>query len=167
LLVVFGAVYLLRGDGVRARGALEEARDLERGIGSTFISPLAFGLLGDVARAQGELTEALDRYREGLRLSHAMGRGDLADTLRRYAGVCHAVGQHRRAARIFGAVSTVSDESRRLAWVYRRFGFDDPSATRQALGEEAFAAAWAEGRAMTLEDAVKLALTEGGREALA
>jgi hypothetical protein len=36
------------------------------------------------------------------------------------------------------------------------------SAAHQALGEEAFAAAWAEGRAMSLEQAVAYALEESG-----
>lgn len=45
-------------------------------------------------------------------------------------------------------------------WFHREFELTDPTANRQALGEEAFAAAFAEGQAMTLEDAVKLALTE-------
>jgi predicted ATPase len=152
-LVVLGAVRLLQGDPARARSALVEALDLERAVGSTFITPQALALLGDVARSQGDLPEALDRYGEGLRLSQVMGRGDLAATLRRYAGVCAAVGEPRQAARLFGAASTVADESRRLAWVDRYFGADDPAAARQALGDEAFAAAWAEGRAITLEDA--------------
>jgi hypothetical protein len=34
------------------------------------------------------------------------------------------------------------------------------AATRRSLGEEAFAAAWAEGRAMTLEQALAYALDE-------
>jgi hypothetical protein len=33
---------------------------------------------------------------------------------------------------------------------------------RAALGEEAFAAAWADGQAMTLEQAITIALAEGG-----
>jgi hypothetical protein len=36
----------------------------------------------------------------------------------------------------------------------------DLAAVRTALGEEAFAAAWAAGRAMSLEDAIALALDE-------
>jgi len=34
------------------------------------------------------------------------------------------------------------------------------------LGEEAFAQAWAEGQAMTIEDAVKLALSDGDGKSL-
>ena len=36
------------------------------------------------------------------------------------------------------------------------------TAARAALGEEAFARAWAEGQAMTLEQAVEYALSEEG-----
>lgn len=39
----------------------------------------------------------------------------------------------------------------------------DVSAVRQALSGEAFAAAWAEGRAMPLEEAVRYALEEALR----
>jgi hypothetical protein len=39
---------------------------------------------------------------------------------------------------------------------------DDLASARATLGEEAFAAAWAEGRAMTLDEAIADALGEDG-----
>ena len=49
---------------------------------------------------------------------------------------------------------------RREVQVIRAINERDTAETRAALGEAAFAAAWAEGRAMTLEQAVAYALDE-------
>jgi hypothetical protein len=76
------------------------------------------------------------------------------------AAVFSAHGQYDRAARLFAAGELLreiigwhpmpgdqADDDRRLA------------STRSGLGEAAFATAWAEGRAMTLEQAIEYALT--------
>jgi tetratricopeptide (TPR) repeat protein len=164
-LVDLGGIYLSRGDPVRARAALHEALALERQINVTFISLAAFLLLGDLARIEGDLAGAIAWYRHLLRRFPSLNRTVVVSALRRYAGACDLAGAHRRAARIFGAVSTIPDDPRRFVWFYLQFGFANASATPEALGEEVFAAAFAEGQAMTLEDAAKLALTEGDDEA--
>jgi len=67
----------------------------------------------------------------------------------------------RRTARLFGAVETLYVPLRFEMSAAERAEHDQAvAATRAALGEEAFSAAWAEGQAMTLEEAVAYALEE-------
>ena len=87
--------------------------------------------------------------------------GWIAWCLEEFAGVWRGRGQLKRAARLLGAaealreatVSTIPpDEHAEYA--------EAAAALRSALGEEAFAAAWAEGRALSMESAIALALAE-------
>jgi hypothetical protein len=75
-----------------------------------------------------------------------------------------AAGQAERGARLYGAAAT----QRQGTFVLN--GWDDRvardrrvAALRAALGEEAFAAAWAAGRALSLEEAIELALQDDVR----
>jgi hypothetical protein len=88
-------------------------------------------------------------------------RGGIAASLEGLAAVNRAPGQPGRAVRLLGAAEALRE------WV----GVPLPpteqanyellvAAIHAALGEEAFAAAWAAGRALSLEDAVSLALDE-------
>ena len=91
----------------------------------------------------------------------------IVDLLREgFAELAAAQGQATRAARLWGAAEAL----REPADVERAPNLradDDPHVAEvcSALGEEAFAAAWAEGRAMTLEQAVAYALEESSEQA--
>jgi DNA-binding CsgD family transcriptional regulator len=157
-LVALGRSYGLRGDFARARNALEESLELARRIGNKHAMPHALLTLGDLARAQRDVRAALAWYRQALHLYPQLGRRVAAIALRRYAGACAAAGQQVRAARLFGALSTYGDQPDERLAIYRGLGFDDSDALRTMLGDAALAAAWAEGRAMTLEQAIEHAL---------
>jgi hypothetical protein len=88
-------------------------------------------------------------------------RGWAAYALERYAAVCAARGQYRRTARLFGAASAMPRAEEAVLMVASSAGAEkDRAAARLALGETAFAAAWAEGEAMTPEQALEYALAE-------
>ncbi len=72
------------------------------------------------------------------------------------AGVASAQGQAARAARLFGAAGGDPPPipAHRHEWERNM------AAVRAQLDEEAFAAAWAEGRAMALEQAIAYALRQ-------
>ena len=79
------------------------------------------------------------------------------------AGLSAAMGQPRQAARLFGAMAIWREE----AITALRLDRDDTAryerdlaAARAALGDDAFAVAWAAGAALTLEEAVAEALAE-------
>jgi non-specific serine/threonine protein kinase len=85
--------------------------------------------------------------------------------LRAIGGLSTSVGDAGRAARLFGAARGLRPDGgvsypgvvRHL--ITERYE-DDLAATQAALGEEAFARAWAEGRAMPLDEAVAYALED-------
>jgi len=75
------------------------------------------------------------------------------------AWVAHRRSDNLRAARLLGAADAIMAVSRRLRLPEDQQDYDSHVAlVRAALGEEAFSAAWSEGRAMTLEQAIEYAL---------
>jgi hypothetical protein len=112
--------------------------------------------LGGLAHFEGDLTAAQRHYIESLALfREVQGNRGVATWLGGIAGVWNAQGQPERAARLFGAAEA---HHALLTDAFRAKHKRDVRATRAALGEEAFAAAWAPGRQMSLEEAVSDAL---------
>jgi non-specific serine/threonine protein kinase len=135
--------------------ALRRAQGDHRGVAEA-VTNLAL-----VASAQGEHARAAALFEEGLGLSRDVGAMNvMLEALEGLAWAAGALGQPRRAARLCGAAEAEREV----------LGMPAPSSDRQehdralqtmraALGEEAFAAAWAAGRGMTLAEAIALALT--------
>jgi hypothetical protein len=154
---------LVRGSPAAARAPLEESLVVWREMGNVAGETQALLGLGDLARAEGDLSIAHARYAEALRVGRANGARSflraVSRLLLRLASVSIAVGDPYRAARIFGAEAaargdTAMFQGRRDRWE------DDLAAVRATLGEAAFEVAWAEGRAMTLEQAIADALED-------
>ncbi len=71
------------------------------------------------------------------------------------AAVTATRGQPRRAARLLGAAATLREAGGTPLRPVDRADYDRTvTAARTALGDNAFAAAWAEGRALSLEQTV-------------
>jgi len=87
------------------------------------------------------------------------------ESLEVLASILCALGETERAARLLGAAAALRtsigvSRSRRVAADHVR----TVAAVREALGEEAFAAAWAVGSAMGLEEAVACAIVDADQE---
>ena len=75
------------------------------------------------------------------------------------AGVATLLGRPERAARLFGAAEAQRDVIRARLFPVDRVGYDRSVAlVRIALEVNLFTVAWAEGRAMTLEQAIECAV---------
>ena len=90
--------------------------------------------------------------------------GEVADLPvpgRELAGVACLQGEYTRAARLWGADETIreaiGDTVRALCRADYEHGL---TAAREALGDAAFTAAWAQGRKLSLKEAVAYALDE-------
>jgi predicted ATPase/class 3 adenylate cyclase/uncharacterized protein HemY len=117
--------------------------------------------LGRVARSRGEYASARTLHAEALAVWQAAGmRFGVPLSLEAFASLATAQNQLERAARLFGAAEA-SQELFRLSPADRADHDRDVAAVRAALGEAAFAAAWAAGRAITMEQALAEALDEG------
>ena len=116
--------------------------------------------MGRVAHTQGDDRRALERYRESLALKRDRGSpAYIVDCLEGIAGALGAAGQSTHAARLFGAADALRATFDIPLKPAARAAYErDLAIAKARLDEATFAAAWAEGRDMTLEHAVAYAL---------
>jgi predicted ATPase/DNA-binding NarL/FixJ family response regulator len=148
------------GDYPRARGLLEECVERMRAIDDWPGLPGFVNLLGELTRLQGDPTGAVALLQEAIRLSHRYGsRQYLALGLAWLAAMATAVGEHARAARLCGAAEAVPASVRALLILAERTAYDQVVAAVHArLDDPVLATAWAEGQALSVDDAVRAAL---------
>ena len=161
-LTNLGELARLHGDFPRAKEAYEECLNVAREIGDKLregIVLINLGLTaqqgGDAERAQALLQQSLTL---ALEIEHLVLK---VDTLAYLAGPANALGHLERAARLIGAAEGL----------YNIHGFsfqggDMPefergkANVREQLDEATFKAFWAEGQAMSLEQAIAYAQEE-------
>jgi DNA-binding CsgD family transcriptional regulator/tetratricopeptide (TPR) repeat protein len=164
LLRLAGEVAGIQDDLGRARALLEEALALFREAEDPYgIGPCLYDL-GLVAFTRTDYDKASALLRESLRISWETSHKPITlYSLFGLAGVAAPRGQPARTARLSGAVEAMMKASRFEVAPLARSAtkYDDHRADALSrLGEEAFAAAWSEGKAMPLEEAVEYALSE-------
>jgi predicted ATPase/class 3 adenylate cyclase len=148
----------LDGDISKARALAEESLRLHRQAEDRFGVTDALHILGRIALADGDLETAEASSLEALendgRIGNRTGMGVVMDELAHVAG---KRGQHLRALRLGGASEAVKEAAGGHA-PPPFIDLPDPRvAAREALGDAVVDAAWEEGRAMTLEQAVAYA----------
>jgi tetratricopeptide (TPR) repeat protein len=145
-------------DDATARLLYEKSLAISLELGDRRITASSLYHLADLASAWGETAVARPLYAESLTLWRALEDNErIAACLDGLAAVA-AEQQPQRAARLLGAMDAV----RKALGTPRVEGLAaqerHAAATRAALGEETFAAAWAEGQSMSLEQAIAAAL---------
>ena len=163
-LNVLGAAHLALGDEAAAAEALADAKAQAASISNPWLGAQAIYLLGELARRRGELDEAEGLHHDALAMRASRGlRPGVAESLEALAGLAVQHDSCAEAARLFGAASTLRDQMGLARWPVQMAGYDsDVTDTRKALGEDAFAAAWAEGAALSVDDAVAYAARAQG-----
>jgi len=156
-------VAMHRGDREAARPLLEERLAIHRKLGESDYLFDALGGMGHLERDEGNYDRARALYQESLRLRQKLGHQmALAQSLEDFAVLAGREQRAERAVRLLGAGEAFCETLGAhppvaVAAEYER----TMAAGRAALGEAAFAAAWAEGRAMSLEQAAEYALSGG------
>ncbi len=152
-----GDVARCMGDPVTARSRLEESLTLFRRVGDKLGVAYALALLGWLAQEEGALRESGERFVGALALRRELGdRRGLAECLGGLAGTSIAAGIVAPGARLLGAAEALRDEiGAALPPRDRDRHADQVAAARASLGPDPFAAAWAAGRALPLEDALE------------
>ncbi len=161
-----GEVHRLQGDYAGARSHLEESLDLWRRRGDKWGVTLIFFRLGLLTRMEGDKVaarayhDARAYHEESLRLRQGLGdKVGMVESLEGLAGVAAAQGDSTRVARLWGASEAWRAKfGAPLLPKYRADKKRDSTAARAHLGEATWDVAWAEGQAMSLEDAVTYAL---------
>jgi predicted ATPase/DNA-binding XRE family transcriptional regulator len=152
-----------QGDLRRARMLLEESLALSRGKEHAWGIARTLASLGSVACEAGEYARALRLYEESLELGRRMGlKHTILLCLEGLARVAVAQGRMERAARLCGTTAALRED---MGWplppVKRAEHERTVAAAREALGEEAFAAAWVRGHTLPLEEAITDTLNNG------
>jgi len=161
-----GNVAKEQGDYAEARVLYEESLAILRELGDK--SGIAYSLsnLGNVAWRQGDVAAARALHDESLAIRRELGdKLGIAYTLEGMAALAAGQGQNERAARLWVTAEVLREAIHSPLSPKEKEAHDRKVATaRASLGEEAFAAAWEAGRAMTLEQAIEYALQEGQQE---
>jgi predicted ATPase/DNA-binding SARP family transcriptional activator len=173
VLCARGKVALAQGDAELASVLLEESYAVCQTLEDRIASGLALHLLGRVARQQGNVARASMLLRESLRRRQDGAINDILESLEGLAGLAvmeehlHIGHPERvlRAVRLLGAAAAARDVLGLPLSPGDRVAYEcDVAAVRNQLDAAAWHAAWAEGRAMSLEQAVAYALTNDSEE---
>ena len=158
-LMQIGEAARYQGDLARAKAAIEELRASSMTINDEFGVGFALQLLGKIARDEGDYPRAHDLFADSLAHHHKLGGWSIPYNLEGLASVACAQGQAGRAARLFGAAEAMREC---IHWPLRSDNVPEyerqVAAVRAQLDAATFDAAWAEGRALTAEQAVAYAL---------
>jgi non-specific serine/threonine protein kinase len=151
-----GNVADYQGDYDRAMALYQETLDLHRGLGHLWGVAITLGNMGIVAHKQGDYSRARTLHLESLAEFRALGdRRGIGTCLTWLALAAGAEGHAAYGARLAGAAEAL------------RAAIDSPlvpqdlathelvvATMREALGEAGFSAAWAAGRALTMDVAI-------------
>jgi predicted ATPase/DNA-binding SARP family transcriptional activator/DNA-binding CsgD family transcriptional regulator len=158
-----GYAAMLRGDYERAKTLTEEGLTLSRELGDQSGVVYLLCNLGTIAQEQGDHERAAVLFEESVKRNRKLGnKAILAELMEGIAGVAGAFGVAVRAARLYGAA-----EALREAIGVPLPESDRPRCRRHMaaacslVDKETWKEAWAEGKAMKLEQAVEYALSAG------
>jgi non-specific serine/threonine protein kinase len=173
-LAVLGTLHMMQGDYPAAKAYLDESLAISRELGDQGHVGIVLDYQGVLARYQGDLATARARHTEGLGLHHTLGnRGELMRCLVSLGCLAVLMGETAagndegangiaRGTRLFGAAEALRQATGSVIWSCDRRDYERcVTVARAALGEAAFAAAWAAGRALSLDLACELALANG------
>ena len=145
----------IASDDTNAWALYEHSLAIRRELGHQEGIAMLLLCMGELAHRQRDLTRALMLYRESLGVAQALNSPwFLLSVLAPFASLA-AEHQPERAARLSGATTAMSQSSHSVPIPLAEVLFEQGlTLARRALGEEAFAAAWAEGEALSLDEAI-------------
>jgi tetratricopeptide (TPR) repeat protein len=159
---------LLRGNAEKAQELIAEARALPLAAGQAWGEPYSLALLGEIDRRRGGYVQAVAHYREAIAIANRRGdRTFVRGCLTAIGDIAAFCGEAERAARLLGAAERLTEAVGSWSHLSARGGDEQAvQAAREALGEASFAAAWATGRALSLDQAVSEALAFAESDAI-
>jgi predicted ATPase/class 3 adenylate cyclase/DNA-binding CsgD family transcriptional regulator len=148
-------VALARGDLTAARRWVDDAIAVSTG----WLLAAALTTRARIAIAHGEPEQAERDAHDALAGSAGveayLGVPDILEIL---AGLAGDAGSHSEAARLFGAADRIRQRTGEVRFKIHQAGYDaSVSGLREALGEKEFESAWAEGAALSTEEAIAYA----------
>jgi predicted ATPase/DNA-binding SARP family transcriptional activator len=156
-----GLVANEEGNYALARSLLDQAYIIDEQLGNLHGKALNRNNVGIMASEQGDYTEATRLCHEALTLLRDLGaETHLPDVLEALASVASRQGRMERAALLWGVTHELRRQMLTRMPEDEQEGYErDLAATRSALGERRFSAAWSTGQAMPLDRAIEFALS--------
>jgi hypothetical protein len=162
-----GVAFLSIGSEIRAahpesaREYYEEALKIFRHLRHKGFEPIMLSELGHVARTTGKTAEAKELYRQSLRHFHDQGnRPAIAHELECFAFLAIADEEPQRAAHLLGAAEALRERIKASMQYMEHVEYDDALVRlRSMLTEAELDSLWTEGRAFSMEQAIKFALS--------
>jgi tetratricopeptide (TPR) repeat protein len=147
------------GEVERARALREESLSLARATSHESSEAHILDSLGGMAQREGRFEDALALLGDALRIFRRRGdRFHTSQALSKIASVLADTEQARAAALLLARAEVLREElGIRPVWL-EKINNETLAVIHTQLDEAAFAAAWEQGRALTLDEAVALAL---------
>jgi predicted ATPase/Tfp pilus assembly protein PilF len=148
------------GDYARAGDFYNQALVAFEAQGQRRVLPSMWHNIGYVELHKGDYAAALGRFRDAMSAFHEQAdRRGVAECLIGIAAVYGDQGDWQRAARLFGAAEALLTREGTTIWPSNRPDYERAVArARTGTDEGNFYAAWVEGRGMSLDAALELAL---------
>jgi tetratricopeptide (TPR) repeat protein len=154
-----GFALLLSGQPAAAIPVLEAVQPQWEELGNSLQVAETGAAIATARHRSGDTQTATVLYRESLKTIHEVGNLPLtAAGLDGLAGLASSQGLHERAVRLSGAAAALKERIGGSQPMRGLWEEADIAAARAAMGDEAAAAALAEGRAMTVDQALAYAL---------
>ncbi|HXQ33447.1 MAG TPA: hypothetical protein VN843_05445, partial [Anaerolineales bacterium] len=163
-MTIFGLGFFAKttGDYDQARSRFKTCLPVFLEFGDKHRINMIRSELAHIEREQGQFNQAMPKYRETIlewqRLGH---RAAIANQLECFAFIAKAQEQPERAAKLFGAAEALREKINIAMTPQERNEYDLEIADLRAnMDEKVFASHLAEGRSLTMEQAVDFALEE-------
>jgi tetratricopeptide (TPR) repeat protein len=162
-LTNLGRIAHALGDDIQAQNYYAQSLASFRELGHRRDIAHVYLELGRVARTQGQAAQAREYYAGSLTLfGELMDKQRIPECLEGIADLASEARQPVHAARLFGAAEALRESAGvPLPPVHRADYERARAAARAALDELAWRTAWAEGRALLMQQAIAYALSEG------
>jgi predicted ATPase/transcriptional regulator with XRE-family HTH domain len=162
-LMVLGYTAVKKDDRATALTLSQEALGIFRDLGDQYFQSVCLYEIGTVRAKLGDPQDGLVELRESLRLSHQLNsKYEIAGGLLRLAETRQHLGQPADAVKLYCAAKNVYDSIGDLQKEDESKFAEYLTLCRGSLEESVFEEAMEQGRAMTMEQAIKYALVEQG-----
>ena len=147
------------GDLDRARAVYEDGLQRARALGNDAVAAALLGSLGWLAASQGRVRDALSLYEQSLLIKRDLGNPfEIALGLCGVARAITAVGQAGTAAQLISCFESLREEiGGGEAWV-ARMNEETVATIRLQIDAGALATEWEQGRKLSIDQAIALAL---------
>ena len=151
-----------RGDLPEARKHADRMLDLHKGMGDQLGTTAHQSAMAHAARQLDNFEEALALYRETIQEWQEIGhRGAVAHQLECFAFIAKAQEQGERAVKLMSAAEALREASNSPMTPQERIEYaNEVASLRSGIDEKTFVSLWAEGRSMTMEQAIEYALKD-------